>query len=106
DTLANRGRGRIAPDGLAGEIDVRGGRRFYRGSGRTSLRAIEPSVRTPSQAVGHGMRILQPKSAQMHHGIAIGYSVAIGIRIRNEIRWIEYPYLSTTLYGAGGYIEP
>ncbi len=72
-------RGMIPPDALALPADVLG----YRGAdiarGGAAVRAVQPAVHAPLEAVCHGMRVLQAEAAQDNLGIAVGF--AVGIRI-------------------------
>src|SRR4051812_31376408 len=83
----------IAPDRLAQErsgAPLFGGN-FYFHPGRAgrALRPVNPAIRAPDQGIGGRVRILQSESRQMNHRIAIGHVVAVGIRIKEQIRRIH-----------------
>src|SRR5690606_8975150 len=75
------------------------------GSG-ASLSAIQPSVRTPTEAVGHRMGILQAEAFQLHNRHSVGTPVFVLIRVGQQVRWIQHPDLPPARDHTGGYIEP
>ena len=64
---------------------------------RAALRAVKPPVRPPSQAVHHRMRILKPETGEVHHRGAVRNVVPVFVRIKKQVRRIEYPHAATPM---------
>ena len=68
----------------------------YVGSDSASLAAIEPAVWPKCQRVRNAVRVLHPKSCQQNLRIRIWNIVAIAIRIKQQIRYIEHEHSAVT----------
>ena len=85
--------GMVAPDGLSLEVEPRpllagladGGR------GGASRAAVKPAVRSPEQAVGDGVEVLQAEAFQVHRRGTVGHVVPIRVRVEEQIRGIQHP---------------
>jgi hypothetical protein len=92
--------GVIAPDALAEQahaLDLEGG-----GAARG---AVDPAVRTPVQAAGERVRVLEPEARQVHLGIAVGHVVAVAIGIEEKVGRHQHPDAVDIGQHAGGEVE-
>ena len=72
---------------------------------RTAVGTIEPTIRAPSQAVHHGMSVLESESRQLHNRITVRDVVAVTVRIKEKVRRIRHPEPARTDGDRGGNIE-
>ncbi len=56
-----------------------------------AVRSVQPAVRAPHQTVRDRVRILQSEPREVHHRVAIGNVIPVGIGIEQQIRRVEYP---------------
>src|SRR5882724_6864455 len=98
----------ITPDRLA--LDVRNrfliqpGTRDLRGDG-AAVRAIEPAVRPPAQAVGHGVCVLDAETREVDNRIAVGDVVVVLVGIEKEIWRIEHPHAAAPALDGGADVQ-
>jgi len=69
------------------------------------MRAVNPAVRAPAQAVRARMSVLQSEAGEMHRGVAIGNIITILIWIKKQVRRHQHPYSTTTRDDAAGHIQ-
>src|SRR5205823_4992852 len=72
--------GMISPNELAQKMNRFGVGTVHAGpdnisSGCAAARAIKPSVRTPAQTVGDGMRVFQTEASQQHSGRTVWHVI-------------------------------
>src|SRR5262245_60356257 len=92
--------GMISPNRLAEESNAADGRGTC-----ASLRAVEPAVRSPSQAVCHGMGILQTETFEVDLRRAVGHIIAIPVGIKEQVRRVHDPNSAASRQRAGRDIQ-
>ena len=85
------GRWMIAPNRLAEKFDA-----LNLSCACAAVRAVNPAVRSPAQAIRARVSVLQSKAGEMHRGVAIGNVVAILVRIKKQVRRHQHPCSTTT----------
>ena len=91
----------IAPNRLAEKFDA-----LNLSCACAAVRAVNPAVRSPAQAIRARVSVLQSKAGEMHRGVAIGNVVAILVRIKEQIRRHQHPCSTTAGDDTAGHIQP
>ncbi len=100
----------VPPDHAAFEMHARRIRGIETGTrdparGGAPLRAVEPAVRSPNQAVRDGVGVLEPEAGQPCFRRAVGDVVAVGVGIEEQVRGVHDPHAAVAAQGGVGHIE-
>ena len=72
---------------------------------RAALCAIQPAVRPPRDAVGHGVRVLKTKPGEVHFGVAVRDVIAVFVRVKQQVRRVHHPCTVVSRQGGVGEAE-
>ena len=101
----------ISPHHAAFEVDAGRIRRIEAGSddaarGGAALAAVEPAVRSPHEAVGDGMRVLEPEAREAHLGRSVRHVVAVAVGVEEQIGRVHHPHAAAADDHGVGHVEP
>ena len=75
------------------------------GRDRAPLRAVEPAVGSPAQAVGDGVSVLKAEAGEMHDGIAVGDVVVVRFGVEQEVGRVQHPHAAAAALDRGGDVQ-
>ena len=70
------------------------------------LRAIEPAIRPPAEAVRDGVRVFKPEAGEADLRVAIGHVVVVAIGIEEQERRVHHPDSAAPALDRGGDAQP
>ena len=110
ENLELAGVGVITPDHAA--LEVLTGRAGWVDAGacdaathRAALCAVQPAVRPPRDAVGHGVRVLKTKPGEVHFRVAVRDVIAVFVRVKQQVRCVHHPCTVVSRQGGVGEAE-
>src|SRR6185369_6308883 len=87
----------ITPNGLAEEMNA-----LHRRGAGAALRAVNPTIRGPSEAVGDGVSVFESEAGKMNLGRSVRRVVMIFVRIEQQVGRIHDPNAVAISERAGG----
>ena len=70
-----------------------------------AVAAVQPTVRPPDQAVGHGVRVFQAEAGEMHLRSRVGDVIAVPVGVEEEIRRVKHPDAAAARQHGGGDVQ-
>ena len=72
---------------------------------RAALCAVQPAVRPPRDAVGHGVRVLKTKPGEVHFRVGVRDVIAVFVRVKQQVRCVHHPCTVVSRQGGVGEAE-